>query len=465
MNRPALALVALAGAALLGAGAAPGVLPAPEAQRSLGAVRAFADPSSATLACPPGVLDPFDPSARSAPASIWSSTGFGPGDAAPESLTVTASEGSGLAAPTALVLAGQGGGDLLGLSATPCAVPASDQWIVLGPTTLGNDAVLVLANPSSTPVEATIEAYGASGPLSGGAQRTTVPARSRALLLPAGWFADEERLVLHVRADGAGVAAFAQMSSMSGETPKGTTWTSASAPGTALTLVGVGGEDSAVLDIAVPGKTPAKVRVSLLTAQGVAPLPGGEVEVDPGTVLSVPLDGASSAPAALVLASDVPIVADVERSWNGESLSGTGEKWRTTSTIAPSLAFTESDVPGAKTLAALIAERLSAAPLRATSIQTSSGAKDPSAKILLALPGDSPAPSATVTIDGEPVEVGAGTSVLVDVPQEDSRLVSDAPVHASILVRATTPNGVVHATWPVGGAGLAARDALVSVLP
>lgn len=462
--KPRQPLLTALACGLLAAAAAPGLLPAPEAPRSLEAPSLSANPDSAVLACPPGVLDPFEPEGTASPAGIWSSTGLGASDAAPSELAVTAQEGATLSLPSALVLAGQGGGELLGLSATPCSAPRADQWIILGSTGLGSDALLVLANPSAAPSVVTITANGAAGPLGGGPQPLTVPAHSTITALPAAWFPDEDGLALRIRSEGAGVAAFAQASVLDGEVPQGTTWTSAQAPATSSMILGVGGEDSATLRIAVPGAEPAEVRASILGSEEEAPLTGAGVSVDAGTVLAIPLDGASAEEAALAIESDRPIIASVDRTWTGGAFPSSATPWRLLSTSPPAMPVTSAPIPGAEALEEIITAQMSRTAKRPTSVPTPGGVDSATAKLILAPPRDGSG-AVNVDIGGRRIELVRGHSTIIDLPARDSRISADAPIRAALLLEALTPNGTAHASWPIGTTGLTAWESRVSVSP
>ena len=166
----------LLGTVLLGAAALTDALLPTEPVREAPSALVEANARSVALACPTGIIDPFD-TTRRASAGIWSSTGLDAAHDAPETLTARAGEGQTLTIPSAMILSGQGGGDLLGLTTTGCAVPSLDQWLAIGPTTVGSDAVLLLSNPAPTPSQVTIEGYGALRPLGEAGQVVNVPAK------------------------------------------------------------------------------------------------------------------------------------------------------------------------------------------------------------------------------------------------------------------------------------------------
>ena len=117
-----------------------------------------AHPSQVRLACPSGIVDPFE-TTNVAAGTTWSSLASVPTSPAPASVT-----GNGGAIPSALTLAGQGGGELAGLSAVGCAAPRTSQWIATGATISGADMVLILSNPGPTASVVSIDDTGRPAP-------------------------------------------------------------------------------------------------------------------------------------------------------------------------------------------------------------------------------------------------------------------------------------------------------------
>lgn len=454
----------LLGTVLLGAAALTDALLPTEPVREAPSALVEANARSVALACPTGIIDPFD-TTRRASAGIWSSTGLDAAHDAPETLTARAGEGQTLTIPSAMILSGQGGGDLLGLTTTGCAVPSLDQWLAIGPTTVGSDAVLLLSNPAPTPSQVTIEGYGALGPLGEAGQVVTVPANSSVALLPAGWFADEERLVLRVRADGAGVAAFAQVSKMNGEIPRGTTWIPSTTPLKSTTILGVGGEDSSSLLVAVPGEDPAALSITLLTPSGPRALEGGDVRIDAKGVLSIPLTGASKEAIGIRIDSDQAIVATAIQTRIAGPWPGSQEQREVISSLVPASAVMTADLPGLGALRPLVDGQLLAEPLRATSIATPSGSGTVAASLLVANPALEGGAPVAVSLGSERLELAAGASAQIRLDEDDARLRADGPVRAALLISVETPSGALHSAWPIGTAGLVAREAEVRLGP
>lgn len=470
--------------------------PAPS---TVGGTAQSAHPSQVQLACPSGIVDPFDTS-NVAAASTWSSLDAAP-TPAPFSLT-----GHGGVIPSALTLAGQGGGELAGLSAVGCAAPRTSQWIATGATTSGADMVLVLSNPGPTASVVSVDGYGSSGPLNAAPRQVTVPASSSASVLLAGWFPDETALAVHVRADGGGVAAWAQASLMNGEVPQGTTLAPAVVPATSQTILGVDPRGTSLLRLISPSGD-AHVSVSVADSAGVRALPGAEATVAEGTTLEMPLDGASSdsTPIALIVTSDREVVAQTTTITLGAPWAERASAWIMRSNATPSTPLTEAMIPGRTQLKEMATRVLSSTPIRATSLATDSGVSTVRASLLLYVPADtsgvsakqnqrnnaqsgdptptpdiwaspSPAPpqsgpaqdaqssgtfpstpgAVTVRVGGRTIHVAPGVPTLVEAPDAAAQINAESPIQAALVVSADTAVGTMTTTWNVGTEGISA---------
>lgn len=469
-----------------------------------------AHPSQVRLACPSGIVDPFE-TTNVAGGTTWSSLASAPTSPAPASVT-----GNGGAIPSALTLAGQGGGELAGLSAVGCAAPRTSQWIATGATISGADMVLILSNPGPTASVVSIDGYGASGPLNASSRQVTVPATSSVSVLLAGWFPDENSLAVHVRADGGGVAAWVQASLMNGEVPQGATLASAVVPATSQTILGVDPKGTSLLRMVSPSGE-AHVSVSVADSTGVHPLPGGQATVAEGTTLEMPLDGASSdsSPIALIVTSDREVVAQTTTITLGAPWAQRASAWIMRSNTSPATPFTEATIPGTSQLSAMTTSVLSSTPIRATSLATDSGVSATSASLLLYAPADAaaaaasqeettqsaqPGPSATpdiwaspspvtsqsgasqsgasqsgasqeaqssgtsastpgavaVRVGGRTIYVAPGVPTLVSLPDSASQMSADTPIQAALVISADTVVGRMSTTWNVGTEGISA---------
>lgn len=97
---------------------------------------------------------------------------------------------------------------LQGLSASSCAEPAHEQWLVGGGTTLGQSSTLVLGNPFSVPSTVQVSIFDENGKID--SSRTTgvlVPATSQRIISLNGYAPGRESLVVRVESTGAAVTA------------------------------------------------------------------------------------------------------------------------------------------------------------------------------------------------------------------------------------------------------------------
>lgn len=466
MNKPVALLASLGALALLGGAGSATTFLSGEEPTTIETPVITAAPSSVTLACPPGIIDPFASTpATTTTGHIWSTLAPTNGDELARSITTSGAPNEELSVPTGVVITGQGGGELLGLSATGCSLPSGDQWILVGSTYAGNDVVLALANPSATPATISVTAYGPIGLLDDAPHTLTVPAGKTITVVPSGWYPDEERIALHIESDSAGVSAWAQTSRLDGEIPAGATWSASTKPATQAVFAGLGGETASILRIGVPGEDPASIQVTLIGEDGSKVVEGTELEIDAQTVLDIPLTGIASTASGIMVTSNAPVVSALEQSWDGGKWAQTDQTWTILSNIATANAISKADVPGLTTLSDLVTKELSATPLRATSLESSSGVSDVIAQMVLVNPLTDASSDATVSVAGQEVQVPAGTTTVVDLPRDNGKVTSDQPIYASIVVSATTPNGVVHATWNVGTGGLVTQQARVHVGP
>lgn len=453
---------ALAVAALAAVGTSDLWVPAP-AGAALQLPTYSVAPSSMTLACAPGVEDPYDSGASVADGTQWSSRGQVTTGVTPF-LTVSAAEGDGSGTvPSAVTVAGQGGGELRGLALLPCTAPTSDQWVAAGSTAVGEDLLLVLSNPSAVPARVTVDSYGATGRSQDAPQSVTVPAGEVAVLVPATWFPDEDHPVFHVTADGPGVSAWVQSSGLDGEVPTGTSGVPATSAGTDLVLPGVSAGTGATVRLLVPGDRGATVSLGVSGKSGTSALAGADdIEVDPGVPLDVDLSGIPGEDVSLVVTSDQPVVAMADIGGTGEEWPDSDQKWGSRTLVVPGTPVTALDLPGSGDVVDAVEGQLGAAVLRATSVQTESGGGDSHIRLLLSAPDG---PAATVTVGGKPVEVPGGATVSVDLPARAAHLGADRAVRAAIVVTATTPTGAQTAVWPLGTTGVNALDVPVDLRP
>lgn len=211
-----------------------------------------------------------------------------------------------------------GTGDLRGLAAASCQRPAAETWLVGGSTRLGSSARLVLQNAGATPATVTVRMWGAGGPLElAGAPDYLVPPGTERVILLEGLAAEQSQLVAHVSASGGLVSAFVQDSRTSGLVPAGVDLVvGGAAPATVQAVPAVSVVEDApeppVVRVLAPDEEagPAHVEVAMLGPDGVVRLPGtADLDLDPGEVVDVPLDGLPPGDYTAWVRSDVPVVA------------------------------------------------------------------------------------------------------------------------------------------------------------
>ena len=277
-------------------------------------------PASLTAAAGPSELLPADPAAVGSLTATSGGTRLLEVDARPGTATarLPATGPVRLAGEGALAPAVAGTQEWLmnapglrGLVSTPCGTGASDMWLLAGGAGPGRQERLVLTNPGANPVTADVTVHGAAGPLGDPRVETVPPGGRVSLLLDAG-FATEQLPAVHVRADGGGLHATLTDTWIEGSTALGAdTSTATAAPATVQVVpAAVFGTGSTALRVAVPGEQDAVVKVTVLAADGLVPLTGDSVlSVGAGAVGELALTGVPAGTDAVVIRSDVPVVA------------------------------------------------------------------------------------------------------------------------------------------------------------
>jgi hypothetical protein len=197
-----------------------------------------------------------------------------------------------------------------GLAGVRCTEPTSEAWLV-GPGPAAADVTLHLANPDSAPASVEISIYAGEGPVLG--EHGLVLDPGQHLAIPVKELAPSPLVMaIEVRTSSGRVTVAARAEMGAG---KGTDWLPVSAaPARRAVVPGLpGGGGQRELYVAAPGETDAIVQVKVLTEDGFYALKGREtIEVPAGSVATLDLStGIGGQPAAVVLTSEVPIVAGV----------------------------------------------------------------------------------------------------------------------------------------------------------
>lgn len=216
-------------------------------------------------------------------------------------------------------------GDLRGLSVSACLPPSTTQWLVGGTSEPGSSARLLLTNAGQTPVTATVDMWGDTGPVESPASVLVPAQESRSLLLET--VSQEERLALRVTADGGHLAAAIQDSALAGVVPAGTDMITPGADPSTLASIGPvqvteveAQDDPPVLRLVNPATTEATVSVDLLTDDGPTVLAGAQDQVlEAGTVTDISLAGVDPGALAVQVHSDLPVTGSVLRTAVGQA--------------------------------------------------------------------------------------------------------------------------------------------------
>lgn len=250
--------------------------------------------------------------------------------AAPSLLTASALEGRPASA-AAMFQYSASDGDLRGLAAGSCAVPANDLWIAGASTLVGRTSVLYLTNASSTPSSVDLDFYGdqAVPQAPAGSRGIQIPPGTTKSFVLGGFVPGQRNLSVHVRSSGGPVAGVVQQSTLRGLTPGGVDFlTPVATPGTRQVVSGVELQDpaaarnlatgsgfddaTAALQVTVPGATDAVVQVRVLGPNGPVTLPVGAVfTAKAGSVTEIPLAGLPAGKYTVSASSDVSLTASV----------------------------------------------------------------------------------------------------------------------------------------------------------
>ena len=206
-----------------------------------------------------------------------------------------------------------------GLLAVACTSPSGDSWFVGGGGSVGRRTTVLLTNSDSTPAVVDIQVFGPDGPVAArGGEGVLVPARQQRIVRLDVLVPGTTRTALHVVSRAGRVSAAVQDIDTKGLIPRGADFVPQSQPpATRVVVPGILGgipDSHSYLQVVAPGDADAIVNVHLVTDDGTfAPESSAVLEVAAGSVKQVDLAPflTSSKAAAVLLDSDVPVVAGV----------------------------------------------------------------------------------------------------------------------------------------------------------
>ncbi|WP_099331775.1 DUF5719 family protein [Actinomyces minihominis] len=412
------------------------------------------------LVCPPGIIDPtrvevvlsenFDQGrARFSATESWAlGEGIDLTGGGEVRVLDSASEAGDL---TGMALSGVSAGDLLSFTATGCSIPSREQAFASGATTLGENSILMVSNPTEKAVDVTASLYGDSGSLLETPVQFTVPAATTVSVLPAAWADDTENPMIVLRSDGSRVAAWLQTSGLDGEVPLGLSRSPGTAPEETVVIPGVRSISDSVLRIGNTGAERTEVQVSLLSARGEEPLPGAEgLSVGSGATSSVDLSALPSGAYALVIRGDQPLVAAVtETAVGAEHPEVRDSHYRSRTVVGPARAITGAQMPTVTQIEEVAGEL---------------GFTGVSVAVVVANTGDE---EVQVEVQGATKTIGSQESVLFPLlrSQTEAELVATAPIYAAYIVTVETPAGEIRSVAGLGTEGVLAQARLVELFP
>lgn len=233
-----------------------------------------------------------------------------------------------------------GAGDLRGLAVNPCVWPTRSAWLVGSSAALGASNRLVMLNPTANVVQVEISAYSSLGPQKLGTRSTVnlMPGKLQEVKLD-GALGSDDLIAINVSAKNGIFGVTLESAVLDGYTPAGVSFIIPAQfarklviPGlvipaatTELTTVDLTDDTpetvesqladyltQATLRLVNPGDDIRTVDISVIAEDGTRALSGGgKIEVAPGSVIDMNLDGLAPGSYAVQVESDGEITAGV----------------------------------------------------------------------------------------------------------------------------------------------------------
>ncbi|PQZ91056.1 hypothetical protein CQ018_13895 [Arthrobacter sp. MYb227] len=222
-------------------------------------------------------------------------------------------------------------GDLAGLAAAGCTVPASESWITGVTTTGGTTSVLHLVNSSASVSQVRIDLRGSGGAIEAASlsEIAIAPGESKSLVLAA-YAPNEKSVALKISASGGKINATVQQSSLHGLTPGGIDYLVPGTPAASSQIIpgvllqdpqlagdlakGTSAADAVPeLHVSATSNEGATIKVKALGANGEVAIPGGgELIVASNATARLPLTGLPAGVYTFVLEADSAVTASVK---------------------------------------------------------------------------------------------------------------------------------------------------------
>ncbi len=408
------------------------------------------------LVCPPGVADSTKLTAKGGGAetaelgtaqAVWGLTDLEKLEGGGE----VAFLNEGDVGATGISIAAQAKGDLASFMVENCQSTSRELAFASGSMVVGEDTVLVLANPASKPVNVLMQILGSSGPVLESPATVVVPAASAVGVLPGSYTRSVESPVILVSAEGSGVAAWLQTSGLDGEVPLGVARTPGVTPKTTIVLPGIQGGENATLRIGNAGPDPTEAKIQVMSKDGTEPLVGAETIKIPARASSeVTLQGLTTGASALLIEADQEIVAAVTEVAEGEKHPDVkGQNYESRTVVVPAQALTDTTLVNGAQMSE-VAEDL--------------GFEGVSVSLVVTNTADE---AVELEIQGAEQTLEGMSSRLFPLMPESSRnrFVASEPVYIAYLVTVETPAGTYRSVTPVGVEGVLAQSRMVALEP
>ena len=211
-----------------------------------------------------------------------------------------------------------------GMTASACAEPTNDQWLVGGSTVRGISSVITLSNPGNVPATVTLSVFDEQGPVTDiGTSGVLIPAKTQKTVPLNGFGAGRESTVVRVQTTGSPVMATLGVHHITEITPIGADTLNAQ-PGPAERLVfpgvtayenhthgeGEGTHPVVTVRMLAPEEA-TEARVVGVTAEGDR-IDLGTASLTPGLVVDHELNELPEAVTAIVVEGDDPLLAGVK---------------------------------------------------------------------------------------------------------------------------------------------------------
>lgn len=242
-----------------------------------------------------------------------------------------AQQGSALASAQSFEIASSNG--ITGAIGANCQSPSPESWLVGGVTTIGREALLILANPSATDATVDLQLFGESGIIDGAGLNGISVSANRTVVLPlAGFAPDQTSLTVHVISRGAAVASWIQERTVRGTVSAGADLVPpATAASTSLVIPGLlkrGTNDATALiaangdyadltpaiQVFVPGAKDATVTVQVIGSSAKANGTVLQQQIRAGSTASLDITGLQDGDYSVFVISDQPVQAAVKLS-------------------------------------------------------------------------------------------------------------------------------------------------------